>query len=275
MANFLLGKAAVLQSVFSDLLTGQPSDPPGVTFSMVDPLGVVTTASWTGPAPGSFSGASGLSRLSPGAFQFVTVPNYAGSPWRWSFLSTGTATPTEFASSFAVISAAAYPYPYGYCDMTDVQSRIQAGSWTPTKTGAAPTMQQAQDFILDGAVMIDTVLARTGYTIPLKAQSGQVIGQQVWLTLLDINAALTVAFVEKTRHGSQDMNEDPNATWWMTYADDRLARIESGDDNLSLFGLDGPFYPIADRARGMIWTGATDADGNATVPFFSRSMNIV
>lgn len=256
-------------------MTGQPSDPPGVTFSMVDPLGVVTTASWAGPAPGTFSGASGLSRLSPGSFQFVAVPGYAGSPWRWSFLSTGTATPTEFASAFAVVSAAAYPFPYGYCDMTDVQSRIQAGSWTPTKTGGWPTMQQAQDFILQAAIAIDTVLARTGYTIPLVPQSGKVIGQQVWQTLLDINAALTVAQIEKTRHGSQDLNEDTNATWWMTYADDRLARIESGDDNLSLFGLDGPFYPIADRSRGMLWTGAVDANGIATPSYFSRNMTVI
>jgi hypothetical protein len=272
---FLLGKAVVTSATFSDLLTGQPADPPGVTFSMVDPLGNVTTASWTGPAPGSFAGASGLSRLSPGVFQFVAVPLVAGFPWRWSFLSTGTATPTEFASSFGVVSTAAYPFPYGYCDMTDVQSRIQAGSWTPTKTSAWPTMQQAQDFILQGAVSIDTVLARTGYTIPLAAQSGKVIGQQVWQTLLEINAALAVAYVEKARHGSQDMNEDSNATWWMTYADDRLARIESGDDNLSLFGLDGPFYPIADRSRGMLWTGSVDADGNATVPYFSRGMKVI
>jgi hypothetical protein len=267
--NVILGRSAIATATFTDTSTPpQPSDPPGVSFSMTDPAGVVTAATWTGPAPGTYGGAAGLSRTGTGTFQFVTVPTFAGGPWRWAFLSTGTSQPTEAAGSFFVISTAAYPYPFGYCGVEDVQARIVSGSWTPQKTGAWPNPQQVSDFILTGAVAIDTVLARSGYYVPLRPQVGQTIQPQAYQTLLDINAALATAATEKTRHGSQDTNEDDNAGWWLQYADDRIARLEAGDDNLAQFGLDGPFLPVADISLGMAWTGSHHA-------LFTRHMDIV
>jgi hypothetical protein len=264
-----------MTATFTDPDTQQTADPPGVSFSLTDPDGVVTAASWTGPAPGTFTGATGLSRVSDGVFQFVTVPTFPGFPWRYAFLSTGTIEPTEYASSFGVIDARAYPFPYGYCDVTDVQARIAAGTWNPTKTGAQPTLAQVQEFILEGASAIDTVLARTGYYVPLRARSDLAIQPQAYQTLLDVNAALAVAAIEKTRHGTQDVSADENAGWWLQYADDRIARIEGGDDNLWQFGLDGPFPPVPDMSVGMLYTGITDSDGNPTTPYFSHGMVVV
>lgn len=271
MANFLLGKAAVLETTFKDLVTGQPADPPGVTFSLVDPLGVVTTASWVGPAPGTFSGASGLSRLSPGAFQFVTVPGYAGSPWRWSFLSTGTATPTEYAAAFSVISTASYPYPYGYCDFVDVRNRIVGGTWDETAADSAVIQTQVAAFIEESTAEIDMALAKRGYSVPLIPQVGKQIGPTVWNHLRGICGMLAAGRVELARHGSGEAEVDNVGKALIAIARAQLQRIETGADNLTVFGVAGPSEPQVDSGAGMTEGTLLDLNGNTMPPLFTIS----
>jgi hypothetical protein len=274
--NYPLGRAVLLDVTFYDPVTNQPADPPLVVFNLTDPTGAVSSATWN-QSSGLISGngAPFLTRTGTGQFQYVATPGFAGLPWRWQFLSAGTSTPAEYVGAFGVVDTTVYPYPFGYCDISDIQSRITAGSWSPLKTGAWPTLQQAQEFILEAAAAIDTVLARTGYFVPLQARSGMTIAPQVYQTLLDVNAAYAVASVEKTRHGAQDVSADENAAWWLQYADNRIARIEGGDDNLWQFGLDGPFPPVPDMSVGMLYTGITDSDGNPTTPYFSHGMVVV
>jgi hypothetical protein len=272
--SFLLGKAAVLQSEFKDLVTGLPNDPPGVAFSLVDPLGVVTAATWVGPAPGTFSGASGLSRLSPGKFQFVTIPSYAGSPWRWSFLSTGTATPTEYAASFSVISTASYPYPYGYCDFADVRNRIVGGTWDETAADSSIIQTQVAAFIEEATAEIDMALAKRGYSVPLVPQVNMQISATVWNHLRGICGMLAAGRVELARHGSGESEVDNVGKSLISIARAQLQRIETGADNLTIFGVAGLSEPQVDSGAGMSEGTLVGLNGNAYPPLFTISGDV-
>lgn len=163
-----------------------------------------------------------------------------------------------------------YANSIGYCDVKDVQARVSAGTWNPGKTGASPTVDQVNVFIAEGATQIDLVIVRRGYTIPLTAAPGMIISPLVYTLLRQINAALATSAVERSRHGSQDEQEDSNAAYWMTFADDMLARIESGADNLALLGVGGTFVPQADQSRAVSMGSTYDSGGNISQPFFRR-----
>jgi hypothetical protein len=166
-----------------------------------------------------------------------------------------------------------YPFPYGYCQISDVEARINAGSWDATRTGARPSVAQVDAFIGDGATQIDLTLGKRGYTIPLTPAVGQTISPLVFALLQQINAALATAAVERTRHGSEDENEDSNASYWMTWADDMLARLEDGADNLTIFGVAGTFEPQADQSLAVSMGSTYEADGTVSQPMFTRFGN--
>lgn len=270
MSTHLLGDTVTVQALFKDV-NGNLVDPSGVTYTLTPPPGstaAVTTYYWhVSPNPDSPQ----LIRDSTGTFHVDNEPSAGGSPWRWEFAST---SPTQRAQggSFTVIdpTQSGWPAPWGYCDVADIQSRINAGTWNPDASGAFPNTSMVQQWITEGAVTIDAALVRNGYFVPIVPQSGKVIMPQLWLLLRNINASFATGMVERARHGAVDESEDLNAEFWITLFDDFLTRLEQGDDNLRLFGADGPFLPVADRGSKMSVGGQTDANGNAQPPFFTK-----
>lgn len=167
----------------------------------------------------------------------------------------------------------AYPFPFGYCQLSDVQARINAGSWDSTKTGAMPTQAQVNQFILEAATTIDVVLRKTGYFVPLRPVAGlAVLPPQVFTYLLTLNATLATGSVERTRHGSAEENEDTVSHYWIHLGDDLLARLEGGHDNLTIWGCDGDFPPIADQSKAVSMQINDPLTGIPSTPAFSRSM---
>ena len=70
--------------------------------------------------------------------------------------------------------------------------------------------------------------------------------------------------MERSRHGSSTEQEDPNAQWWIGRAEDLFGHIRSGQINLRVFGVDGPFMPEPNRAKGLLLTGMRDRAGRDT-----------
>ena len=164
-----------------------------------------------------------------------------------------------------------YPYTFGYCQLSDISARINAGTWTGG-TGSAPNATQANQFILEGAAQIDIAMRHRGYYVPLVPTPPLVAVPPVVYTYLQhVNAALACAMVERVRHGSAEESADTVADYWMSLADDLIARIESGVDDLGLMGISGDFPPIADQSRGMYVGGRQDGLGNANSPTFTMT----
>jgi hypothetical protein len=149
------------------------------------------------------------------------------------------------------------PFGTGYASVADVAARIAAGSWDPTKSNAFPTAVQTAQFLIEASADVDMVLAKSGYTVPLTPSSnapGGVIQPQAYSILRKIASALAAGHVEMVRHGSMQHNADKQGDDWITYADDLLTRIETGDDNLTIFGAAGAFEMQPDPA-GVISNG--------------------
>lgn len=182
-----------------------------------------------------------------------------------------------------------YPYSTGYATVDDVRSRINAGTWDPTKPTAAPTAGQVTQWLLEGTANIDVALRTRGYFVPLEpipdwlvppgmeTQLFLGIGLGAWLQLKNIAACYAAHFVQLTRHGSHGQNKDTNAEQFMTLFDDFIVRIESGADNLAAFGVGGDFAPEIDIAKGVLSgsLGASLSDPNMEEgPIFTRNMNL-
>lgn len=165
-----------------------------------------------------------------------------------------------------------YPYffedgvtPMGYCQVTDVSSRIKQGGYNPDVPGGIGSIYIEQ-YILQAAAQIDMELARAGYGVPLIAVSGDdslgnplVIGPQVYSLLLMINATGAAGYVEMWRHAEDASQADTQSMRLLTLFDDLLGRLGSGEDNLALFNVAGPWPPEADPALAMD-DGTGDAD---------------
>jgi hypothetical protein len=179
-----------------------------------------------------------------------------------------------------------YPYKTGYADVASVQQNII--NWDPGKPNALPTLGTVQDWLRKASTMIDAELAARGYTIPLTAVSGYVVPTGftainglhplVYQQLEMIAAAYATSFVEASRHASQGLEADQQAKFWLTMFDDFITRIATGADNLTAFGVQGPFPPEIDPAKGIQSgnLGAFVATGNQPStttegPLFSRS----
>lgn len=166
----------------------------------------------------------------------------------------------------------AYPFQNGYCSDSDVLARIKQGQYNPDAPGGITTAFIEQ-FILQGATVIDLVLARAGYTVPIVAQPSTTIGAQVWTHLLAINATYAAGQVELWRHSEDATSVDTQAERLLKLADDMLARLETGADNFAIppFNLAGTFELEADPALAMN-TNMDDPDPVTAVvpaPIFS------
>jgi len=144
----------------------------------------------------------------------------------------------------------AYPFDHGYCEAEDVVARTKLGRYDPTIPGNIGA-DYIDRFIAEGAAEIDLVLARVGYTVPLEPVQGGVIQPQVWTKLKMINATWAAAHVEMWRHSTDTGAQDTQAERLLGLADDMLTRLQTGADNLALFGVAGPFSPEADPALAM------------------------
>lgn len=180
-----------------------------------------------------------------------------------------------------------WPYSTGYATVDDVRSRINAGTWDPTKPTASPTAAQVNQWLMEGTANIDVALRTRGYFVPLRPTQGWVpptgmasqlyqgIGLGAWLQLKNICACYAAHFVELARHGSHGMNKDAHATDYMELFDDFLTRIESAADNLLAFGVGGDFAPEIDVAKGAGTgsLGATLSDPTFSEgPIFTKNM---
>lgn len=170
-----------------------------------------------------------------------------------------------------------YPYITGYCSVDDVVAQITSGNWNPSAPDAFPTMDQTIRHIKRATARVDMTLAAEGYTVPLQAIPGFVntvtslagIQPQGWMLLDEITAILAAGWVELTRHGSGEANADKEGHRLVMLADDMLSQIKSGHLNLTVFGINGPFEPIADISRAASLGGLTDTAGNDTRLFRS------
>jgi hypothetical protein len=156
-----------------------------------------------------------------------------------------------------------YPYTSGYAQVSDVTSRISAGSWDPTDPTAYPTEAMVTSWLLDATGQLDAALAQRGYYVPLQADPGFTappgmatwngIGLAAWLLLRNVAAAYAAHYVEASRHGSVGENEDPNATAWMSEFNAFLGKLSGSppQDNLTAFGVAGAFAPMIDPASAL------------------------
>lgn len=193
-----------------------------------------------------------------------------------------TGTP---ASGF---TSGGYPYPTGYAQINDVASRVNAGTWDPTKSTAAPSTAQVEQWLIEATAAIDAALATRGYFVPLQpadsfvAPAGMTtwngVGVGAWLLLRNVCAAYATSFVESTRHGDHTTaSHDPQAAFWMELYDDFLTRVETSADNLQTWGVGGPFAPDIDPAHGAdsgslgaLLSDASQQEG----PLFTKTMNL-
>ncbi len=189
--------------------------------------------------------------------------------------------------ALAFVPGVGYPYSTGYATVADVQARVNAGTWDPTKPTAAPTVAQVTNWLLEATACIDAALGKRGYYVPLTAATSwspppgmptyQGIGIGAWLMLRNIAAAYATHFVEAARHGSIGQSQDQNADRWGTIYQNFLTLIEDGEDNLVTFGIGGPFAPEIDPARGASSgsLGFFLADpSTAESPIFYRSLQL-
>lgn len=154
-----------------------------------------------------------------------------------------------------------YPYPTGYASIADVQARISAGSWDPTDPTASPNPDQVNDWLMDATAALDATLGKRGYAVPLAPPANWTnptglvlyhgVGVQAWRLLRSAAAAYATHLTEAARHGSQGSgtNEDRNASYWLQEYRDFVCRVEAGKDNLTVFGVGGPFTPDPDPAK--------------------------
>jgi hypothetical protein len=180
-----------------------------------------------------------------------------------------------------------WPYPTGYATVEDVQSRINAGVWDPSKPTAAPNTEQVQQWLMEATANVDVALRTRGYFVPLQPSTGwaappgmasqlyQGIGLGAWLQLKNICACYAAHFVQLSRYGTHSANKDTHAEEFMAIFDDFLTRIESAADNLIAFGVGGDFPPEIDIAKGAQTgsLGATLADPTSMQgPIFTKGM---
>lgn len=249
ISRVIIGASTSISAAFVDA-SGNPADPTGtpeVTLTLVDPAGNVTT--------GAYSPNSGIviTRASAGVFTATISPAVVGL-WRWAFTGTVAGVAQLFRGSFTVNGATDYPCEYGYADISDVQARVASAQWNPLDPAQAadayPTVAQVNDWITQASHSVDAVLLRRGYNVPLVPQPSTTIAPQAWTILQTVSAEIVTGWVENTR-GSQDDKGMATGEWHLKYADDLLARLENGDDNLTLLGVAGTFEPQADPAGAM------------------------
>lgn len=220
-------------------------------FAGSDPSGHILNVVSAEYPEGAFTGA-------------IDTTGLGGNVVEWRMWGDGAVQAT-FTGSFPVNTVNNdWPYPVGYCNFDDVQARINGGSWNVNGTDvvAYPTPEQTNDFIRMASAHIDMRLATMGFNIPIAPASSSPIKPQAFLILRDIAAEYACAYVERTRHGSTDENEDADAKYHMQLADDYLALIANGDINFSMFNVAGTFNPVANVALGIIVTGNRDDCGN-------------
>lgn len=152
-----------------------------------------------------------------------------------------------------------YPFKTGYADITSVQANVI--TWDPNKPGTLPTLASVNDWLRKGTAAMDAAMMSRGYSVPLTASSGYAVPTgfaainglhpALYQTLEMICAAYATHFVEAARHGSRSLNADDNAAHWMHMFDDFITRVETGADNLTAWGAQGPFPPEIDPAKAM------------------------
>lgn len=247
-------------SVLFQTAAGTPYDPPFTTVKVLYSGPGVPTTNKAWPADAV------VVKDNPGAYHLVT-PDTSDGIWifRWEGYDAQSNLLAAFDGSMYISASpfrpppagSIYPFGTGYATINDVAARVSAGSWDPNKPNQYPTSVQVAQLLIEASAMVDMVLAKAGYTVPLVASPGApggIIQPQVYTFLRNVTAALGTAHVELTRHGSGAKNADKISTEWMQLADDLLARLETGEDNLTIFGVAGGFEFEADPAH-IISTG--------------------
>jgi hypothetical protein len=277
VTTHVLGEAfSVSVTVSND--SGAVADPDGITFTlMLDqpaPLPPVTVAhKWPNP-----SGDTVVKRVSLGVFVVVLDATLAPSVghYRWSWVTTGAAQTVLPADTgyFDIALTTDWPYAHGYCDFADVRGRITGGTWNETAADASVIQVQVAAFIEESTAEIDMALAKRGYSVPLVPQPTMQIGATVWNHLRGICGMLTAGRVELARHGSSEAQEDNVGKALIAIARAQLARIETGEDNLTVFGVAGPSEPSNDPGLGMSEGTLRDLNGNVLPPLFTISGDV-
>jgi len=267
VSSRLLGTAFPLNATVTDV-NGNLATPDGLTFTITPDGQSPVTLTWpTDPE---------LVLVSTGLFQVIVDATLAPTlgHYRWEFLATGVddSVLPGTSGAFDMVSALAYPWPFGYCDVVDVQARITGGTWDAQAADSAVVLAQVCAFIEEATAEIDMALAKRGYTVPLVPQVGVAqIAPTVWVHLRGICAMLSAGRVELARHGSSEAQVDNIGKDLIAIARAQLARIESGADNLTIFGVAGPSEPQVDPGTGMSEGTLTDMNGNPLPPLFTIS----
>jgi len=263
-----VGSLQTMQTAFVDQ-NNNPYNPPTVVFEQTAPDGsVFGPFTWTDPTGDP---SAHISNPVPGTFVASYVPSMKGQH-RWFFQSSGS-YPTVANGAYTALGPNDYPYYTGYCIETDVKARVGAGSWNAGGSSSI-SFADLDLFILQASAQVDSVLARSGYYVPLRAVTGLVIEWQAWDILRNVTAYLAAAMVEHRRSVPGSDNTAGNkADDCFALADDLLVRLETGADNLRQFNVDGPFEPVADTSTALVPMPATDADGMPSLePMFTRNL---
>lgn len=163
---------------------------------------------------------------------------------------------------FPLIGAGgAYPFVTGYADVDAVAANINAGTWDPTSPAAAPSVAQVTNWLCEGTSLIDIAMMTRGYLIPLTPLSSYVppllptpmngMHPNLYLLLQHAVTAFVCSKIESSRHGSVGEQADQQAEYWHAIWDDYVTRIETGADNLTAWGAEGPFPPEIDPAQAI------------------------
>lgn len=264
--GFTLGQEIQVPGTFVNA-AGTPYNPTVVTYTY-----------WTeGVAEQSvFTPNSSITNPATGSFVLSYEPPQTGD-WYFSISGDGTAAQEWIVSvnpSFATPNATGWPNGFGYCKISDITARVLGGQWNPDLANQWPGKGQVNQWISEVSSLMDSVLAKRGYQLPLTVIPGFPGGQilpQAYFILQNICAAYVTNHVEQARHGSVEENKDSNADAWLQYADDLMLRLSTGDDDLIAWGVYGTFEPELDPSSGLQLGSMIDpVSGDTTEPLFSR-----
>jgi hypothetical protein len=100
------------------------------------------------------------------------------------------------------------------------------------------------------------------------------ISATVWNHLRGICGMLAAGRVELARHGSGESEVDNVGKSLISIARAQLQRIETGADNLTIFGVAGLSEPQVDSGAGMSEGTLVGLNGNAYPPLFTISGDV-
>jgi hypothetical protein len=155
-----------------------------------------------------------------------------------------------------------------------VRNRIVGGTWDETAADSSIIQTQVAAFIEESTAEIDMSLAKRGYSVPLVPQVNMQISATVWNHLRGICGMLTAGRVELARHGSGEAEVDNVGKSLIAIARAQLQRIETGADNLTIFGVAGLSEPQVDSGAGMSEGALVGLNGNAYPPLFTISGDV-